>query len=129
MIEQLADERRERAAVILSRLRSALATDESDAPLRPAIEEAVRQANALMLERPRGAVTPPAAPTPPAPPPQPPVPTGTAAPAPTTSRVVRQRAIQGAKASDTKASVEELLSLLAQKPSAKVNLTWEVVEE
>jgi hypothetical protein len=123
MIDQLADGRRDRAAIILGRLRTSLATDESDAPLQPALEQLARQASELMLERSDGTTVPPAPPAPPAPPMSPLV------PQPSRQKVVRNRSITGGKAAETRASVDELLALLAEKPAAKVNLSWEVVEE
>ncbi len=123
MIARLVDERRGRAALLVSRVRSALSLDEADAPLSAALSNAVSQATALMLEQP----------TPPVAPPQPP--RGSVGSTPQASggqvhpRVVARRTIESAKASDTRASVDELLVLLAQKPSATVNLTWELVEE
>lgn len=120
MIDQLTDGRRDRAAVILGRLRSTLATDESDAPLQPALEQLARQASELMLERPEGTTV---SATPLAPPVTP------TAPQNPRQRVVRNRSITAAKAAETRASVNELLALLADKPAARVNLSWEIVEE
>jgi len=134
MIEQLADKRRDAAAVILGRVGSILAADESDAPLSDALAEATRQANDLMLQG--AVVTPPTPPSslPPAPQPQPPAPSGGEGKGPeqtpgSSPKLVRRGALTGAKAAETRQSVDELLALLAQKPTVKVNLSWEVVEE
>jgi hypothetical protein len=127
MIERLTGERAARAALILTRVRSVLATDEADAALAAALDGAVREANQLMLERADGGIAaPPQGPTGPE--------TGkpiTAGSGTTggTVRPPRTRSLRGAAAADTRASVDELLSELAQHPSARVNLTWEIVED
>jgi hypothetical protein len=127
MIERLTGERAARAALILTRVRSVLATDEADAALAAALDGAVREANQLMLEQADGGIAaPPQGPTGPE--------TGkpiTAGSGTTggTVRPPRTRSLRGAAAADTRASVDELLSELAQHPSARVNLTWEIVED
>jgi hypothetical protein len=124
MIERLADTRREAAALILSRVGSVLAADEADVPLAESLADAIRQANDLMLQ---GTVV-----LPPPPPPPPPENKGKApvdAKTEVPPKRARQRTLMGAKVGETKQSVDELLALLAEKPTAKVNLSWEVVEE
>jgi hypothetical protein len=126
MIARLTDDRKARAAMILSRVQHAVATDEADASLESGLSAAVTDANALMLVAVPASIPPTVSPSVPVPkdvfsPPVTPPPLGT--------RVVRQRALSGAAAAETSASVDELLKLLNEKPRARVNLTWEVVED
>jgi hypothetical protein len=109
---------------VLSKVRSVLSADEADVPLRAALNECIEHANKLMLEQ--GA------------PPKRPEETGRQAPAmdeparpaaPAPSKVVGRRQISNAKADETKRSVQELNDVLAKRPDARVNLSWEVIEE
>jgi len=124
MIQGLTDDRHDRAALILSKVRSVLSADEVDAALKRALDSAVEQASALMLEASKPVI----------PPPLPPntsssaVGTGTV-PQVTPAKGVRKGSLTEAKADATRASVKELLDVLTQKPTAKVNLSWEIVEE
>jgi hypothetical protein len=120
VIDQIDEAGRARGTAILAQVRGALAADELDVALAPAIEEAIRQTKSLIAERQK-----PIEPLPPIQPPKP-IEDGWT---PKPPKVIRTAALKSAKAADTKASVDELLVLLAQKPAAKVNLSWEVVEE
>jgi len=126
MIEALADDRKSRAALIVSRVQHTVAIDEADASLESGLSAAVADANALMLAVIPLVIQPVSSPA------------GTAAPvvsglggpppAPAIS-VVRKRTLSRAAAAETSASLDELLKLLKEKPRARVNLTWEVVED
>ena len=126
MIAALADDRKSRAALIVSRVQHTVAIDEADASLESGLSAAVTDANALML----AALPPIIQPLiPPAGSDAPVVVAPVAPPSPPGTSVVRQRTLRRAAAAETSASLDELLKLLKEKPQARVNLTWEVVED
>jgi hypothetical protein len=126
MIAALSDDRKTRAAMIISRVAHAVATDEADASLDTGLIAAVTDANALMLAGLPPVIQPLIPPTGP----DAPVVFAPVAPlSPPGTSVVRQRTLRRAAAAETSASLDELLKLLKEKPQARVNLTWEVVED
>lgn len=121
VVGHLADGRRERADAVVSRVRAALGTDEADAPLGDAIDGLLSQANALMLEA--VAVSNPGGSTP--------VPTtvGRESVPHRAGKVVGRSEMTHAAVPVAKKSIHEVLRLLDERPSAKVSISWEVIEE